>query len=100
MPKNSQLMKQLSKALPRGSEGKEVPGGAVEMGGPVRSLAATKLSVSLYEPDLEKLDMIKAFMQGKGFRNISDSEALRLACRSTNVGDEMIPLYQDMQQED
>src|SRR3954465_4341267 len=98
MAKNSQLIKQLSKALPRGSEAKET-GAATELT-PVRSLAAVKLSVSLYGPDLEKLDLIKAFMQGKGFRNISDSEALRLACRSTTIGDEMIPLYQDMQQED
>jgi hypothetical protein len=60
----------------------------------------SKLSVSLYPADLERLDEIKAFMQSKGYRNLSDSEALRLACRSVEIGDAFIELYNAMQQED
>lgn len=40
-----------------------------------------KLSVSLYDFDIECLDRIKDAMKSFGVRNLSDSEALRLACR-------------------
>lgn len=97
MAKNTQLMKQLSKALPL--KAKDMPESVPESA-PVSSLAATKLSVSLYARDLARLDAIKAFMQSKGFRNIADSEALRLACRAVTIGDDMVSIFQDMQQED
>lgn len=61
---------------------------------------APKLSVSLYPKDLDRLDEIKAFMQQQGFRNLSDSEALRLACRAVPITDQFIALYRDMQMED
>lgn len=102
MANKSQLMKQLSKALPREPKRDVV---AEEQRtsnepAPIQPLLATKLSVSLYARDLAQLDQIKTFMQTKGFRNIADSEALRLACRAIAINDELIPLYQDMQQED
>lgn len=61
---------------------------------------APKLSVSLYQADLRRLDEIKDFMRNHGFRNLSDSEALRLACRAVQIGDGFLPIYQKMQQED
>ncbi len=65
-----------------------------------RSPRAPKLSVSLYQADMKRLDGIKDFMKAKGFRNLSDSEALRLACRSVEIGDDFIAVYVAMQQED
>jgi len=65
-----------------------------------RSPRAPKLSVSLYQADMKRLDDIKDFMKAKGFRNLSDSEALRLACRSVEIGDNFIAVYVAMQQED
>ena len=37
---------------------------------------------------------------GRGFRNLSDSEALRLACGAAVLGEPMIDLYRDMREED
>ena len=63
-------------------------------------LRAPKISVSLYRTDLARLDEIKEFMRGQGHRNLSDSEALRLACRAVKIGDEFLEYYRHMQQED
>jgi len=63
-------------------------------------LRAPKISVSLYRTDLTRLDEIKEFMRGQGHRNLSDSEALRLACRAVKIGDEFLEYYRHMQQED
>lgn len=65
-----------------------------------RGPRAPKLSVSLYQPDLQRLDAIKEYMRQKGFRNLSDSEALRLACRGVEIGDSFVDLYREMQRED
>jgi hypothetical protein len=43
---------------------------------------AMKLTVTLYQTDLDCLDQIKYSMTLKGYRRLSDSEAFRLACRS------------------
>jgi hypothetical protein len=97
--KDAALMSRLSKALPRGPQSETT----VHHTAPApasSSPLALKLSVSLYQPDLVRLDEIKSFMQSKGFRNISDSEALRLACRAVVIGDSMMTLYQDMQRDD
>jgi hypothetical protein len=64
------------------------------------SVRAPKLSVSLYQADVKRLDGIKDFMKEHGFRNLNDSEALRLACRSVEIGDHFISVYRAMQQED
>jgi hypothetical protein len=63
-------------------------------------LRAPKISVSLYRTDLARLDEIKEFMRVQGHRNLSDSEALRLACRAVKIGDEFLNYYRNMQQED
>ncbi len=61
---------------------------------------APKLSVSLYSRDIERLESIKEFMKSQGFRNLSDSEALRLACRNVQIDGDLINVYRSMQGED
>lgn len=61
---------------------------------------ATKASVSLYRTDLVRLDEIKEFMRKEGYRNLSDSDALQLACRAVKIGPEFLEHYQQMQKED
>ena len=70
------------------------------VGGEGDGLRAPKISVSLYRTDLARLDEIKEFMRGQGHRNLSDSEALRLACRAVKIGHEFLEYYRHMQQED
>ena len=69
-------------------------------GGEGEGLRAPKISVSLYQTDLARLDEIKEFMRGKGHRNLSDSEALRLACRAVQISDDFLDFYRRMQGED
>lgn len=59
-----------------------------------------KLSASLYNYDIECLDRIREFMRGKGIRNITDSEALRLACRAVKIDDAFMDIYEEMTKED
>lgn len=59
-----------------------------------------KLSASLYNYDIECLDRIREFMRGKGVRNITDSEALRLACRAVRIDDAFMGIYEEMIKED
>jgi hypothetical protein len=61
---------------------------------------APKLSVSLYQYDIDRLDTIKDFMKSQGFRNLSDSEALRLACRKVEIDGALVEVYKSMQSED
>jgi hypothetical protein len=59
-----------------------------------------KLSASLYNYDIECLDRIREFMRGRGIRNITDSEALRLACRAVKIDDAFMAIYEEMTKED
>ena len=59
-----------------------------------------KVSASLYNFDIECLDQIREFMRGKGIRNVTDSEALRLACRAGKIDDAMMGIYEEMTKED
>lgn len=65
-----------------------------------KSTRAPKLSVSLYQHDIERLETIKDFMKSQGFRNLSDSEALRLACRKVEIDAALIDVYRSMQNDD
>jgi len=67
---------------------------------PAKGTRAPKLSVSLYQHDIDRLDTIKDFMKSQGFRNLSDSEALRLACRRVAIDGALIDVYRSMQSED
>jgi hypothetical protein len=66
----------------------------------VKGNRAPKLSVSLYQHDIDRLDTIKDFMKSQGFRNLSDSEALRLACRKVEIDGTLVDVYKSMQSED
>ena len=44
--------------------------------------ASQKCSITLYQTDLKILDEIRNYLRGFGVRKLSDSEALRLACRT------------------
>lgn len=59
-----------------------------------------KISASLYSFDIECLDRIREFMRGKGIRNVTDSEALRLACRAFKIDDALMGIYEEMTKED
>lgn len=59
-----------------------------------------KVSASLYNFDIECLDRIREFMRSKGIRNVTDSEALRLACRSVKIDDALMRIYDEMSKED
>ena len=59
-----------------------------------------KVSASLYSFDIECLDRIREFMRGKGIRSITDSEALRLACRAVKIDETLTSIYEEMTKED
>ena len=81
-------------ASPRGNRKKaDAPQAEVREG-------VIKLSASLYNFDIECLDRIREFMRGKGIRNITDSEALRLACRAVKIDDAFMDIYEEMTKED
>lgn len=81
-------------ASPRGTRKKaDAPQAEVREG-------VIKLSASLYNFDIECLDRIREFMRGKGIRNITDSEALRLACRAVKIDDGFMDIYEEMTKED
>jgi hypothetical protein len=94
MTKSADLKEQLSKALPKGR-------GARSAGARTTSVerkGAVKLSISMFPPDLERLDKIKAFMATLGVRSVGDSQALRLALHRTPIDADMI--YTAMRSED
>ena len=65
-----------------------------------KSQRAPKLSISLYRSDLKKLDEIREHMRHAGVRTLTDSEAIRLACRRVEMDSQMVSIYHDMQNED
>ena len=92
------LKEKLGKALSRPAAPKKEPDALLPratVGG-----KAAKLSVSLYPRDIECMDQIKDFMRGLGFRNLADSEALRLACRAIAIDDRLGAILREMQTED
>jgi hypothetical protein len=64
------------------------------------SSRAEKRSISLYATDLARLDKIKAYMAGKGVRSVTDSSALRLACRAVTLGPKLLEIFETMKAED
>jgi hypothetical protein len=96
----SKLKTSLPKPSPKRKKRESGPATVPAEEGLKRGPRAPKLSVSLYQPDLQRLDTIKEYMRQKGFRNLSDSEALRLACRGVEIGDSFVDLYREMQRED
>ena len=62
--------------------------------------ASQKCSITLYERDLNILDKIREYLRQKGVRNLSDSEGLRLACRTLSFDDRLLTTYEAMKMED
>jgi hypothetical protein len=61
---------------------------------------ASKITATIYPADWRRLDDIKDFFRSRGYRNLSDSEALRIACRALRISDELIPFFEEMKRED
>ena len=61
---------------------------------------AEKITATIYAADWRRLDEIKDFFRQMGYRNLSDSEALRVACRAVHINDELINYYEEMRKED
>jgi hypothetical protein len=103
MTKSADLKAQLSKALPKPkAERAHKPRkrGAGKPEGTAVRKGSVGLSVSLFPPDLERLDQIKAFMATLGVRSVADSQALRLALRRTPIDEDMLAIYTAMRAED
>jgi hypothetical protein len=62
--------------------------------------ASQKCSITLYQTDLDILDKIREYLRQKGVRNLSDSEGLRLACRTVSFDDRLLNTYETMRLED
>ncbi len=106
MSSNTQeLLSKLKTSLPK-LEGSQEPSRTVHVfpeprvDRAAKGSRAPKLSVSLYQHDIDRLETIKDFMKSQGFRNLSDSEALRLACRKVSIDGALIEVYKAMQSED
>ncbi len=101
---SQQLLSKLKNSLPKIEETVEPPRTLhvfpEPTAKPFKATRAPKLSVSLYQRDIDRLDVIKDFMKSQGFRNLSDSEALRLACRKVEVDGSLVDIYKAMQAED
>jgi hypothetical protein len=62
--------------------------------------ASQKCSITLYQKDFDILDQIREYLQQRGIRNLSDSESLRLACRTVSFDDRLLRSYESMRLED
>lgn len=108
MSESSQaLLSELKTSLPKSTgnplriePATEVDSSTAGLPDPAAASQLTRLTVSLYQSDIVRLDVIKDFMKARGFRNLKDSEALRLACRAVEIGDHFVSVYQAMQRED
>jgi hypothetical protein len=67
---------------------------------PANSAASQKRSITLYQTDLDILDEIRNYLRRHGIRNLSDSEALRLACRTILLNENLLKTYQFMKLDD
>lgn len=61
---------------------------------------AAKISVSLYPSDIERLEEIRSVMRRYGVRKLTDSEALRLACRAVKIDESLVEIHRQMQSGD
>ena len=62
--------------------------------------ASQKRSITLYQKDLDILDGLREYLRKKGVRNLSDSEGLRLACRTVTFDERVLKTYDSMRLED
>jgi hypothetical protein len=62
--------------------------------------ASQKCSITLYQTDLKILDEIRNYLRRYGVRKLSDSEALRLACRTIVFNEKLLTTYETMRVDD
>jgi hypothetical protein len=62
--------------------------------------ASQKCSITLYQTDLKILDEIRNYLRRFGVRKLSDSEALRLACRTIVFNEKLLTTYETMSVDD
>jgi hypothetical protein len=95
---SKELLAKLKTSLPAAESSRELP--VLHNFTASRPQRVPKLSVSLYSNDLERLDDIREHMRKSGVRTLTDSEAIRLACRRAELDSKMVSIYHDMQLED
>lgn len=100
MAKSSEMLEKLRTALPPLTKEPESAPKPLHNFQGSRSVRAPKLSVSLYQSDIAQLDRIREHMRIAGVRTLTDSEAIRLACRRAELDTAMIDIYYAMQHED
>ena len=88
------IEKEMPKPQPEALRISEIVGMASEI------MASQKCSITLYQRDLDILDKIREYLRQKGVRNLSDSEGLRLACRTLSFDDRLLRTYESMKMED
>jgi hypothetical protein len=66
----------------------------------LENTASQKCSITLYQKDFDILDKIREYLRLRGVRNLSDSESLRLACRTVSFDDRLRRTYEAMKLED
>jgi hypothetical protein len=66
----------------------------------LENTASQKCSITLYQKDFDILDKIRGYLRQRGVRNLSDSEGLRLACRTVSFDDRLLKSYEAMKLED
>jgi hypothetical protein len=80
--------------LKKKSDGLRSPGTGSEI------TASQKCSITLYQTDLRILDEIRNYLRRYGVRKLSDSEALRLACRTIVFNEKLLTTYETMRVDD
>ena len=64
------------------------------------SIKVPKLSVSLFQRDMNCIEGIKTCLGGYGIRNVNDSEAIRVALRATKPSPELLEIFNKMRDDD
>ena len=93
MKKSDSLKHQLAESL-QAAAGHESPQP------PEPSGRSQKCSITLYQTDLDILDRIRDHLRRSGIRNLSDSEAVRLACRTVTFDERLTEIYSALKRDD
>jgi hypothetical protein len=100
MTKQNTLQDRLARSLDKMNKREEKttrPAAAVQQGGDNQK--CKKISISLFQTDLAKLDGIRSFMETNGQR-ISASQAIKLALRTAPHSNELVKALAAIQAED
>lgn len=65
-----------------------------------KSPLSQRCSITLYQADLDVLTKVRDFVRQRGIRNLSDSEGVRLACRTITFDERLLTTYHSMKKED